>query len=613
MSNQGLALPKAHAPVLPLALKPPADPATLAHRKLRDGPFWQRLRAYAEVPESQFLDHRWQAKNSITNVPRLLAALQGLVDADFIRDAEEGFRHAPMPVRVSPYLLSLIDWSRPYEDPLRIQFIPLASRRLPDHPKVDLDPLHERQDMPVPGLSHRYPDKILFLPLDTCPVYCRFCTRSYAVGLDTEEVTKLQFGVDVERWRLAFEYVASRPEVEDILISGGDVSQLRDEQVTYIGEAFLAMPQVRRIRWATKMPAVMPQKLLSDTAWVDALTGIAERGRRLGKEVMIHTHFNHPDEITAITQAAAGKLFDRGITVRNQTVLIRGVNDSPAIMGVLIKRLSFINVHPYYIYVHDMVKGVEDLRTTVETGAQPGKAAPRVDRRLQHADHGGGHAGRRKARRAFLRILRPRNRNLGVRLAGGASRAILLLLRPHSLAAACGSSPLGRSVAARPHDRRGAGRGARPTMNFDEDLERAWDLLEAGDEPGARRLAEKLYGEDPGHPDVIFLQAACCRQVGAMKEALKLLEQAAQADLNWAAPEIWAAEILAEDGERLSQALQHATAALDRAEEEEEFLQAVALKAGLEIDLGKTAAACKTLAELPPLSAGANLVTRDRA
>jgi lysine 2,3-aminomutase len=224
--------------------------------------------------------------------------------------------------------------------------------------------------MPVPGLSHRYPDKILFLPLDTCPVYCRFCTRSYAVGLDTEEVTKLQFGVDVERWRLAFEYAASRPEVEDILISGGDVSQLRDEQVTYIGEAFLAMPQVRRIRWATKMPAVMPQKLLSDIAWVDALTGIADRGRRLGKEVMIHTHFNHPDEITAITQAAAGKLFDRGITVRNQTVLIRGVNDSPAVMGVLIKRLSFINVHPYYIYVHDMVKGVEDLRTTVETGAR---------------------------------------------------------------------------------------------------------------------------------------------------------------------------------------------------------------------------------------------------
>jgi lysine 2,3-aminomutase len=359
---------KASAPFLPPSRKPPVDPATLAYRQLRDGPFWQRLRAYADVPESDFLDHKWQAKNSITNIPRLLAALEGLVSPDFVRDAEEGFRHAPMPVRVSPYLLSLIDWTQPYEDPIRIQFIPLGSRRLPDHPKVDLDPLHEREDMPVPGLSHRYPDKVLFLPLDTCPVYCRFCTRSYAVGLDTEEVAKLQFGVDVERWRLAFEYVASRPEVEDILISGGDTSQLRAEQVSYIGETFLAMPNVRRIRWATKMPAVLPQKLLSDAAWLDALTRIADKGRAMQKDVMVHTHFNHPNEITAISQAAAGKLFERGITVRNQTVMMRGVNDTPAVMGMLIKRLCHINVHPYYMYVHDMVKGVEDLRTTVATG-----------------------------------------------------------------------------------------------------------------------------------------------------------------------------------------------------------------------------------------------------
>ena len=144
-------------------------------------------------------------------------------------------------------------------------------------------------------------------------------------------------------------------------------------------------------------------------------------------------------------------------------------------------------------------------------------------------------------------------------------------------------------------------------MSFDDELERAWDLLEAGDEPGARRLAEKLYGDDPGHPDVLLIQAACCRQTGAVEDALKLLEQAAQADLNWAAPEIWTAEILSENPERRSEALQHAAAALDRAEEEEEFLEAVALKAGLEIDVGKPTAARKTLAELPPLQAGAAL------
>jgi lysine 2,3-aminomutase len=367
--NDGVAT-QSHAPILPPAHRSPVAPEALAHRDLRGGPFWQRIHAYAHVSEAEFLDHHWQAKNSITNIPKLLAALEGLVSPAFVRDAEEGFHHAPMPVRVSPYLLSLIDWSNPYEDPIRIQFIPLLSRRLPDHPKVDLDPLHERQDMPVPGLSHRYPDKVLFLPIATCPVYCRFCTRSYAVGLDTEEVHKLQFGVDIERWHQAIAYVTSRPEVEDVLISGGDASHLRADQITFLGESFMAIPHVRRIRFATKGPAVMPQKILTDDAWIDAVTGIVEKGRKAHKDVMIHTHFNHPNEITAITQAAANKLCERGITVRNQTVLMRGVNDSVATMGMLIKRLSYINIHPYYVYVHDMVKGVEDLRTTVATGAQ---------------------------------------------------------------------------------------------------------------------------------------------------------------------------------------------------------------------------------------------------
>jgi predicted Zn-dependent protease with MMP-like domain len=144
-------------------------------------------------------------------------------------------------------------------------------------------------------------------------------------------------------------------------------------------------------------------------------------------------------------------------------------------------------------------------------------------------------------------------------------------------------------------------------MSMESDLERAWDLLESGDEPGARRLAERLKSEDPSTPDVLLLQAACARQRGEIEPAIELLQQASQADLNWAAPEIWLAEILAEDPERLSEALRHATDALDRAEEEDEFLDAVALKAGLEIDLGKTTAARKTLQELPPLEAGALL------
>ena len=348
--------------------KPPVDPATLSHKQLRDAPDWRRIPAYADVTEEQFLDHRWQAKKSITRPDKLLDTLRGLVSDEFIRDATEGFNRAPMSLRVSPYLLSLIDWDDPYRDPLRTQFIPVASRLLPDHPKLGLDSLHERADAPVPGLTHRYPDKALFLPLDTCPVYCRFCTRSYAVGVDTEEVEKTHFRVDEERWRRAFEYIAQRPELEDIVVSGGDAYNLRPEQIGLILNTLLEMPNIRRIRVATKGPAVMPQKILTDHEWVDAVTRGVELGRKLHKEVVLHTHFNHPNEITGITRDAMNRLMERGITVRNQSVLQRGVNDSPETMKLLVKRLGHINVHPYYVYIHDLVQGVEDLRTTLETG-----------------------------------------------------------------------------------------------------------------------------------------------------------------------------------------------------------------------------------------------------
>ena len=350
-----------------VAKKPPVDPSTLRHRELKGGAFWQKIPAYKDVPEATFLDHAWQAKNSITKITKLIETVQALVTPQFIQDVEEGMKRSPMSVRVSPYLLSLIDWENAYEDPLRIQFVPLASRLLPDHPKLDLDSLHEQEDAPTPGLTHRYPDKALFLPLDTCPVYCRFCTRSYAIGLDTEEVEKVQLKANDERWKRAYSYIASRPELEDIVISGGDAYQLRAQQLTDIGEALLAMPNVRRMRFATKGPAVMPQKILTDSAWVDALTAIVEKGRALHKEVVLHTHFNHPNEITEITKRAMDKLMERGITVRNQSVLQRGVNDSPETMTLLVKRLGHVNVHPYYVYVHDLVKGVEDLRTSVDT------------------------------------------------------------------------------------------------------------------------------------------------------------------------------------------------------------------------------------------------------
>jgi len=349
--------------------KPPVGADVLAHRELLDEEFWRRVPAYAGVDEATFLDHRWQMKHSITKVSKLLEALEGLVAASFIDDAKEGFGAAPMAVRVSPYLLSLIDWRNPYEDPLRRQFIPLGSTRLPDHPKLRFDSLAEQADSAVPGLTHRYVDKALFLALDTCPVYCRFCTRSYAVGPEVEQeaLEKVSIKANKGRWEDVFTYVASRPELEDIVISGGDSYNLRPDQIREIGNRLLDIPTVRRMRFATKGPAVMPQKLLTDDDWFSALVEVVTRGRTMAKDVVLHTHFNHPNEITAITKRAMDRLFSAGVTVRNQSVLQRGVNSDVTTMQLLVKRLGYVNVQPYYVYVHDMVKGVEELRTTVDT------------------------------------------------------------------------------------------------------------------------------------------------------------------------------------------------------------------------------------------------------
>ncbi|MEC8025670.1 MAG: KamA family radical SAM protein [Myxococcota bacterium] len=336
-----------------------------SHRDLSTELFWQRVPAWKDVDEATFLDWKWQAQNTVTKPQQVLDLLKDIVSPAFLEDVREGFKGASMSVRVSPYIFGLIDWDQPYTDPQRIQFVPLKSRFRKDHPLLTFDSLGEQKDSAVPGLTHRYSDKALFLAMDTCTVYCRYCTRSYAVGSNTQDYEKIQLRVNRMRWQRAYDYIRSTPHLEDIVISGGDTYQLKADQVAEIGEALLSIPHVRRLRWATKGPAIMPMKLLTDHDWVDALTGVVEQGRKQNVEVCVHTHFNHPKEITDITQRSLSVLFQRGITVRNQSVLIRGVNDDPEIMKMLVKRLAYVNIHPYYVYVHDLVSGAEDLRTTV--------------------------------------------------------------------------------------------------------------------------------------------------------------------------------------------------------------------------------------------------------
>lgn len=336
------------------------------HLNFKKGEFWRHIPAYQDVDDKLFLDHKWQMKMTITSVKKLLDTLKEIVSEEFYNDVKQGFQESPMAVRITPYVMALIDWNNPYNDPLRRQFLPLASQRLPDHPELHLDTLHEQDDSPVHGLTHRYPDKVLFLALDICPVYCRYCTRSYAIGSDTEEVHKVKMQQDMKRYEQMFEYLKAHPEVEDVVLSGGDAFMLRPERLDFLLKNLLAIPNILRIRVATKGPAILPMKILTDSAWTDTLIQYVELGRKQGKEVCLHTHFSHPDEVTDISQKAMQVLFEAGVTVRNQSVLQRGVNDSAETMILLNRRISALHVHPYYVYVHDLVKGVEDLRTTVQ-------------------------------------------------------------------------------------------------------------------------------------------------------------------------------------------------------------------------------------------------------
>lgn len=344
-------------------------PRDTLHRELREGDYWRVLPGYAGVTAEEFHSHEFQQRNTVTDLARLRAVLGDLVPDSFYSDLADGIRQAPMALRVTPHLMALIDWEAPDADPIRTQFLPLRSRQQVDHPMMTLDSLQEQRDSPVPGLTHRYPDKALFLPVDTCPVYCRFCTRSYAVGADTERVSeKLKLHANRARWEQAFRYIEETPRLEDIVVSGGDAFHLRPDALEEIGRRLISIPHVRRVRIATKGLCVMPQKILTDHAWVDALARISDLARREFKQLALHTHINHPSEIAEVTQRAMRVLVERGVLVRCQTVMQRGVNADGATMQLLVRRLGWVNILPYYVYFHDMVPGVEELRTSLAEG-----------------------------------------------------------------------------------------------------------------------------------------------------------------------------------------------------------------------------------------------------
>lgn len=390
---------------------------------------WRRFAPWRNVDADTFANWRWQERNAAYTPTGLQAIVGDQGPRAFFEDLAIGFAGAPMTMRLTPYLLSMIDWSDPFSDPLRRQFLPLASEAVADHPMLTYDPLREQADSPMSGLTHRYRDRALLLALDTCPVYCRYCTRSYAVGTDVEALKKVALPVNRSRWSAAIEYIASTPAIEDVIISGGDAYRLKPDQIRHIGHSLLDLPSIQRIRFATKGLAVMPMKVLSDIEWTRALLEVAGRGRKMLKEISMSTHFNHPNEVSASTRNAMKVLMDGHLIVRNQSVLLRGVNDDVDTMRRLIRALGAIQIHPYYVYMCDMVRGVEGLRTSLARAIELEKqirgctAGFNTPTWIVDMPRGGG-----KRDIHSFEVYDQRGWHLGVHRPHGQARASLLLL-----------------------------------------------------------------------------------------------------------------------------------------------------------------------------------------
>ncbi|KKA30122.1 hypothetical protein TD95_002004 [Thielaviopsis punctulata] len=366
----------------------PAQPQPLfeAPETVHKDEFWRKVPIWEGVEAKDFLSYRWATANLVQGTPKFHKFLSAILPErvpsltpgqdeskeQLMEDIFSGISTATMAIRMTPYVLSRINWEDPRHDPIFRQFIPTKSSMMSDHPKLTLDSLHEEADSPVKGLVHRYTDKALFLPTSVCPTYCMFCTRSYAVGADTETVTKASLKPSRKRWDAVFEYIESTPVLQDIVVSGGDSYYLQPEHIAMIGERLLAIPHIRRFRFASKGLAVSPNRIIDRAdPWADALISVAAKARRAGKHMALHTHFNHPNEISWVTEMAAQRLYEEGVIVRNQSVLLRGVNDDAQTMGTLIRKLADNNIFPeqkqYYVYQCDMVEKVEHLRTPLST------------------------------------------------------------------------------------------------------------------------------------------------------------------------------------------------------------------------------------------------------
>jgi lysine 2,3-aminomutase len=257
-----------------------------------------------------------------------------------------------LPLSVTPYYMSLIDPVNPRQA-LRRSVIPTTGEFL-RAPSEAADPLGEDDDSPVPGIVHRYPDRVLFLAAEACSVYCRYCTRSRIFDSHGTHAA------GPSRWESALDYIASHTEVRDVLISGGDPLTLEDEDLDYLLRRIKKITHVEFVRIGTKVPVVLPQRI----------TRSFVRMLRRHRPVWISIHFSHPDEITPETTEACNRLADAGVPLGSQTVLLKGINDEVPVMKELMHKLLKIRVRPYYLYQCDPIFGSSHFRTSVGKGLE---------------------------------------------------------------------------------------------------------------------------------------------------------------------------------------------------------------------------------------------------
>jgi lysine 2,3-aminomutase len=356
-------------------------------------PDWRRLPGYRDVSQSDWESALWQRKQTVKNLKELQAVFGPLLPQSLLRGIERDQRErATMSLLVPPQMLNTMNETELWNDPLRRYMLPAFEDRdkdWPSHPRAQRDSLHEAEMWAVEGLTHRYPTKVLAEVLSTCPQYCGHCTRMDLVGNDVPQVAKHRFTVgQKDRYAQILDYLRKTPSVRDVVVSGGDIANLPIATLERFVSALMDLPSIRDIRLATKGLAGLPQHFLQDDV-LRGLERLARKARERSIDLAVHTHVNHASTLTPLVAKAVTRLLDMGYRdVRNQGVLMRGVNDSAdALLDLCFTLLDHARIMPYYFYMCDMIPNSEHWRLAVHEaqklqrrimGYLPGFATPRI-------------------------------------------------------------------------------------------------------------------------------------------------------------------------------------------------------------------------------------------